>query len=77
MPFSDQIVDQAWLRSVSFCECRQVGHHHDGRCNRVLFKFLRGNLESEWGWEAHSKSGLYTDLADCEIICAGCYVNLS
>ena len=77
MPFSSQVVDQAWLRSVGFCECKQVSHHHNGRCNRVLFKFLRGKLESEWGWEAHSKSGSYIDLADCEIMCSGCYISLS
>ena len=70
MPFSDEIVERAWKRSGGNCECTRIKHGHGGRCNRPLTRSLRG----EGGWEAHSISGLYKNLAaDCEIFCWDCY----
>ena len=71
--FSNQMVDRAWQRSGGFCECAWPLHMHEGRCNRVLFKFLKGDLTSEWGWEVHSKTGGYKTLSDSEVLCTHCY----
>ena len=72
MPFSDYIVKQAWERSGGRCECTQQMHNHTTRCNKRLLELYRGDTEVEEGWEAESKSGSYTDLSDCNIMCADC-----
>ena len=74
MKFSRQMIDRAWKRSEGFCECDHGSHIHEGRCNRVLFKFLRGKMDSDWGWEVHSKTGRYNRLSDSEILCSRCYL---
>ena len=68
--FSDAIVEQAWTRSGGKCECERVTHGHTGRCNKTLLKSFRGDRDSSYGWEPHSKSGLHLDIAsDCQILC--------
>jgi hypothetical protein len=72
MPFSDHLVKQAWMRSGGRCECTRATHGHPGRCNKSLLELYRGELDTQAGWEALSKSGSYLDLSDCEILCRGC-----
>jgi hypothetical protein len=47
---------------------------HEGRCIQVLFKFLKGKMDSDWGWEVHSRTGRYSQLSDSEILCSRCYL---
>ncbi|MBA7668189.1 hypothetical protein ES703_76298 [subsurface metagenome] len=72
MPFSDYVVKQAWERSGGKCECTRQIHAHAGRCNKRLLELYRGDIDTASGWEACSKSGSYTDLSDCEILCFDC-----
>lgn len=73
MPFSEYIIKKAWERSGGRCECIKTTHGHPRRCNKKLLELYRGDNESEYGWETHSKSGSYlNDLSDCEIICWDC-----
>ncbi len=68
--FSDEIVEQAWARSGGNCECELTGHGHTGKHNATLLKSFRGDRDSSFGWEAHSKSGSHLDIAsDCLIYC--------
>ena len=68
--FSDWIVEKAWIRAEGKCECTRTTHEHWGRCNKALSKGSRGDRDSTYGWEAHSKSGSHLDtLSDCEILC--------
>jgi hypothetical protein len=74
MPFTNEIVERAWRRSGSYCECTRTKHGHGGRCNKPLTRDLRGARDSPFGWEAYSVSGLYKNIAsDCEILCWDCY----
>jgi hypothetical protein len=73
MTFSDEIVERAWKRSGGICECTRGNHGHGGRCKQQLIKDLRDDKSSQNGWEAHSISGQYRNLAsDCEILCWEC-----
>lgn len=73
MSFNYYIVKQAWARSGHRCECIKTTHDHIKRCNKKLLELYRGDIESNYGWEAYSKSGLYlNDLSDCEIFCWDC-----
>ena len=67
--FSDAVVEYAWARSGGKCECERVTHGHTGRCNKALLSSFRGDWNNSYGWEAHSKSGLYLLPSDCEILC--------
>lgn len=74
MPFTDEIIDRAWRRSGGDCECTLTNHAHRGRCGKPLKKESRGERDGPFGWEAHSISGQYRNLAiDCEIYCRDCY----
>jgi hypothetical protein len=78
MPFSDQIVERAWKRSGGVCECTREKHADRGVCKQKLNKDQRGDKDSPHGWEAHSISGLYKNIAsDCEILCWDCYKLIS
>jgi len=70
--FSEYIIKEAWLRSGGKCECTRQIHGHVGRCGKRLLEIYRGDMDSESGWEARSKSGSYTDVSDCEILCWDC-----
>ena len=73
--FPDWVVEEAWKRSGQGCECTRVTHpNHIGRCNKILLWTARGNRESIWCWETHSKSGLHLIVpSDCEILCCECH----
>lgn len=75
MPFSDDVISQAWNRSGGKCECERTTYHLS-RCNKPL-NFTRRGVESLDGWEAlhtvpEEKGGSNT-LANCEIVCIFCY----
>jgi hypothetical protein len=73
MSFPDYIVRQAWMRSGGKCECTRQVHGHIGRCDRRLLELYRGEIETSFGWEVHSKSGAYLkDPSDCVILCWEC-----
>ena len=73
MPFSDYIVKQAWTRSGGRCECISKTHGHSRICKKKLLELYKGDDESDYGWEAHSKSGSFlNDIEDCEILCWDC-----
>ncbi len=73
MSFPDNIVKQAWIRSSGRCECTNANHEHIGRCNRRLLELYRGDIGTNWGWEACSRSEKYLkDPSDCEILCWEC-----
>jgi hypothetical protein len=74
MPFTGEIIERAWKRSGSNCECTLTQHGHGGSCDKPLKKDLRGDKDSPFGWETRSVSGLYKPVAiDCEIFCWDCY----
>ena len=79
MAFSQSVVDDAWRRSGSKCECTRTSHGHSGRCNKSLSYDNRGK-DGAWGaWEAHHKvavsSGGNDTLSNCEILCLDCHKN--
>ncbi len=68
--FSEEQVEKAWTRSGGKCECVRVNGGYIIRCNLLLVKSFRGDRDSQYGWEAYSKSGLYLDsLSDIDIYC--------
>ncbi len=68
--FPESIIEQAWVRSGGKCECDETGHEHTGKHNRMVLKTFHGDRHSDYGWEAHSVSGLHLDsLSDCKIYC--------
>ena len=76
MAFSKSVVDKAFGRARSRCECTGSGHGHIGRCAEFLTRTSRGR-EGVGGWEAHymprvESSGADT-LANCEILCSDCH----
>ena len=73
MPFSENVIKQAWRRSGGRCECVIKTHNHTRICKKKLLELYRGDDESDYGWEAHSKSGSYlNNVEDCEILCWDC-----
>jgi hypothetical protein len=72
---SDQIqiavLQGAWQRAASRCECLQAGHGHDGRCGQRLFWGMRNSYQ-EGGWFADTRHGGSPSLAHIHIICAEC-----
>ncbi len=75
IPFSEEVVRQAWNRSDGKCECRRNICGHNGRCNKELLWSSRGS-ESKYGWEAHHIiAGGSDNLSNCEILCVECHKN--
>ena len=76
--YTESIIQQAWRRSESRCECTQTGHGHTGRCNKTVYVFREGDKASEYGWNSHQISASGGDtLANCEILCSACYDKIS
>jgi len=73
MPFSLDVVVEAWRHSKGCCECMGgEGHKHTGRCNQLLAWTLQG-VEIDAGWQACRKVPSGKDvLRICEIRCARC-----
>lgn len=75
MPFSKEVIEQAWARSGGQCECERQ-YLHIGRCSRKL-SFNKRGLYSLDGWEAYHlvpefRGGKDT-IENCEILCMICY----
>ena len=76
--FPDSVVEAAWKRSGSRCECTYDHSWHKGRrCSQTLKKEHRGDDSKETGWEAHHKvsqdDGGSDELENCLIICIRCH----
>ena len=72
--FPESVVEQAWTRSGGKCECTQTTHGHIGKCNKILYKWRRGERGSIYCWEAHSVSSSHLPtVSDCQIICCDCH----
>jgi len=71
MPFSHEVLLEAWARSDGRCECQRDSHGHKGRCDRPLSWTLRGSPSI--GWEARRRTSWGTDvMSNCVILCAAC-----
>jgi len=78
MPFPEDVVQQAWLRAGSRCECGRANHPHGRRrCNKTLVEINKGR-EGEGNWETHRRSaGGSGTLNNCEILCWECHQAIS
>lgn len=73
MPFSEEVVRQAWENAGGQCQCKRQGHPHFYiPCGKPLVWEKRG--KPGWGgWEAHHKDSFKGDgLDNCEILCYTC-----
>jgi hypothetical protein len=72
MPFSEDVVKDAWELVESKCECTRSSHQHqEGRCNKHLIWESRG----KWGgWDACpvDGNGQHSNLSNCQILCFEC-----
>jgi hypothetical protein len=75
--FSDETVENAWLRSRSCCECERSDHGHAHRCGKALVWTHRGKRTTVGGWEALSPGdaqlGGWMAVNHWEILCWSCY----
>ncbi len=75
--YSDETVENAWLRARACCECERHSHHHGERCGALLLWQHRGEPQREGAWEAHRtgdlKLGGWEAVNCCEILCWRCY----
>ncbi len=71
--FPDEVVEAAWKRSGSRCECeRDHSWHRPFRCHQHLLKRYRGK-DSHFGWETHHVNSNGPDtLRNCKILCPRC-----
>ena len=71
MPFSEEVKDQAYIRSGGRCECQRqhsglYAPHHGGRCDRTFTRHAGQ-------WRAHRIVGGGLDtLSNCEALCLTC-----
>jgi hypothetical protein len=80
MPFTEDIVRDAWDRAGGRCECARGEHSHNSRCGKRLAWENRGQ-EYNWGaWQAHHVIGIARGgedtLDNCEVLCWECLGNL-
>ncbi len=77
---SDEIVENAWMRARSRCECERGGHGHDHRCGNGLVWGQRGIPTALGGWEALThgdpKLGGWMAVNQSEILCWACYMEV-
>ena len=55
MPFSDDLVSEAWKRAGGKCECGRTTHGHQGTCGNTLTWANRGRNWGTEAWEAHTR----------------------
>jgi hypothetical protein len=74
MPFSEEVVAQAWERSGGQCECRRKTHSHFYiPCGKQLVWANRGKV-GHGGWEVRHVTSYGGDmLSNCEILCWDCH----
>ena len=75
MAFPLSVIDSAFRRAGSKCECKRTSHQHSfGRCNKLLVWENRGKDGSRGCWEAHHIVADGPDtLSNCEILCCDCH----
>ncbi len=74
---SDEILENAWMRSHSRCECERAGHAHPGRCGKALVWTHQGKATTLGGWQVlrhgENRLGGWEAVNACEILCWRCY----
>lgn len=73
--FPEEVVEAAWKRSNSVCECKfDHSWHPNQRCPQTVIKYQRGDDSKKTGWEAHhiDRNGSDT-LNNCLIMCIRCH----
>ncbi len=75
--FSDEIVENAWMRARSCCECERAPHGHRHRCGKPLVWPHQGKATTLGGWQAvrtgDPTAGGWDAVNACEILCWACY----
>ncbi len=75
--FSDEIIENAWMRARAECECRIKGHGHGSRCAAPLHWAHKGEPGELGGWEVLNKKGParagWQAVNQCVILCWRCY----
>ena len=76
--YSDEIVENAWMRARARCEGGRVSQGRPAaRCDTPLLWSARGAAPQEGAWEANRTgdptSGGWHAVKDCEILCWGCF----
>ncbi len=76
--FSDETVENAWMRARSRCECERNGHGHTHPCGKALVWTHRGKPTTLGGWQAlmhgDAKLGGWLAVNECEILCWACFI---
>jgi hypothetical protein len=44
-------MEKALARSKGKCECSRTGHGHNGRCDALLIRNLKGKMGTKGGWD--------------------------
>ncbi len=75
--FSDETVENAWMRARAQCECETCSHFMRHGCRASLIWGSRGQPSREGAWESYiegnSKVGGWEAVNLCEILCWECY----
>jgi hypothetical protein len=73
MEFDSSVVQEAWRRAGSRCECRAPAHAHGEELCKAQLGFPSRGKEGQWGWEARpiQQEGPQT-AENCQIVCAAC-----
>lgn len=76
MPFSEQVVKNAFGRAGGKCECIRGLHKHPGdRCRKPLVWEDRGKRNAPGGWDTHHETMTAAGidrLGNCQILCWDC-----
>ena len=73
MEIPGSVLQEAWIRAGSRCECQAPGHSHGGdRCKAMLGFPSRGK-QGQWGWDIRpvQQDGPQT-AENCRIVCSEC-----
>jgi hypothetical protein len=75
--FSDETVENAWMRARAQCECEDCSHFMRHGYRASLIWRHRGQPNREGAWESYlrgdSKIGGWEAVNLCEILCWECY----
>ncbi len=78
--FSDETVENAWMRARSRCECERGGHSHTHRCGKALVWTHRGKPTTLGGWQpltnGDANLGGWMAVNQCEIVCWRCFIEI-
>ncbi len=73
MEFPCDVVQEAWIRAGSKCECHAAECAHSGnRCDAMLGFPSRGK-SGQWGWDVRPVQEDGPETAEnCQIVCSEC-----